>query len=211
MRSVLLSSRVRLAVLLGVLAALTAFALVPGGGRSSALGVRWCEQPSGPPSRTLLVARLRADARRDLAGIVGGGAGGPTLSGVVGPETAWRDQAPDAGAPFGGGYELRRTIAGGTEVLADVFPFGSAANAAYYVSQAGRPSCRLDARSRVLPRPRDARAVTWRATGGHWETDVFLTRGALAVRVGVISARAAGAAVPVADVARRVCAARIGC
>ncbi len=208
MRSVLLSSRVRLAVLLCALGALGAFALVPGGGSSSALGVHWCRQPTGPPSLVLTSARLRALGREAGAtAIVHRGPGAPPVAGVVGPITAWRDQTPDAGTPFGGGYEIRRAMPRSAELLADVFPFPSAADAAFYVARAGRSACRPDARSRALAHPRGARTVTWVAPGGRWETDVLLARGPLAIRVAMTSAPGSPA-IPAAVVVARVCALR---
>jgi hypothetical protein len=203
----LTNTRLRLTLLLLVAVGLGAYAFTARGGRDDS-DAGWCERPTGAPSLTLSAGRLQGLARQIGLNRIGDGA--PFKQGIDGPSAAWTDARPVSGgaASVGGGWEMAWRGAAGSTVLADMFPFASAANAADYVAKAGRAACRSDATSRALAAPSGARTVTWTGPDGRWQSDIFVARGTVAWRVSVIAA--AGAARPPAPLALLRRAARSG-
>lgn len=182
---ILLDVRVRLSLLVTVLAVLLLYLLA---GQVSGLGLMGtsgsgptCGPAQGPPLADVSPAQLiglREAARSAMAGRYGR----LYARGTVTTANAWTDDAPIAPTPgsasLPGGYELRWWARNLDDVGAAVYAFPSAAAAHAFFLHATSTRCRRQAQAAVASWPPGAVELSWRNPDRAMQEDVYLLRGA---------------------------------
>jgi hypothetical protein len=193
------NDQARLAVLLSALTVLVLIWKVDlfQSGGAGAVG-QSCPSGDAPKLATVAPARL-AGFKRDLEGMIAGrearfpGEKGltPYEQGVVSESAAWTDAEPgNGGVPASGrqpgGFEMRWWTVGRDDVVADIFLFGTAADAKQYLDLAASPECRSKASLRAAPSPPGAQNLEWSNPFAYAQQDVYLQRGPRVYRVSVV-------------------------
>jgi hypothetical protein len=187
-------TRVRLVLLLVVLAGLTAylassqFGLL---GLGSAGGAEDCPAAEAPSLASLSRAQL-LELREELRGVVGNG-GRLYEQGLIEPGYMWSDGEPGTSKelPPGshpGGYELRWWLPDGDDVVVDGMVFAGADRARGFYEQAASTDCRPQATVLDAPSPPGGSNLVWRNPDGYAQEDLFLLRGRRVYRVAVVLA-----------------------
>lgn len=199
----LADDRVRLALLLVVLAGLLAYGVTSGAGtlgfgRGSAdAGPNGCPS-SLAPSVTTIARRRLVRLRKGLSRIVRGT--GPSLyeQGLADSGFAWTDAEPGMSRSLPpeprlrGGYEMRWWLANGDDLGADVFVFADRRRAIEFVGRATSAKCRSQAAAFPAAYPPGGRNLVWRNPDGFGQEDLFLSRGRRVYRVVVVAPGSAG-------------------
>lgn len=178
--------RVRLVILLGVLAGLAAYAIprfIASG--SAAAG---CSLPAVPEAVQLTLPRLqRSVAKSGISSLVADGV--IDAQGVQDPMAAWSDAPPPNPAEASGsarvhaGWEIRWWSAQNGHRAVDLFLFPSPADAAAYVRLSASARCRHGAVAFAVNQPAGGRALVWTNPEGYLQADVFFSHGDRAYRV----------------------------
>ena len=197
----LTNERVRLALLLAVLASLAVYALTArtgpfGIGDGSATGqvTGGCPTEEAPALASVSLTRLlalRARLDRTMAGFEPGLR--PYEEGLVPATSVWTDAEPIAGrsrptpASWPAGYEMRWWLKGGDDLVADVFVFKDSRQARNFSVLARRPRCGSSTRAvSAAPRPEAAHNLQWRNPLGFMQQDAYLQRGRRVYWVSVV-------------------------
>lgn len=208
---------IRLAVLLGLLAVVSAFGahrwLGGGPGRASASASgstsAGCYATSAHPLARWPAAEVdNAVAAVGLRWLVG--AGRLELEGAEDPMAAWSDQYPSDASPHDpflvpalAGYEILWWSPEGDHEEADLFVFSTAGQAARYVRHATSPRCRhAGVIAHPIAEPVGAVSLVWDNPLGYLQADLFFARGNRAYRVGVVPPGSAGEAPDEIDASR---------
>ncbi len=203
------SERVRLAILLAVLASLVAYLAMSGTGAFGILGSSsrtWesCSTPDGSSAVTVRQARLPA-LRAALRRIVFFDRNiQPYEEGPVPSDFAWTDAEPavprglPSTARVQGSYEMRWWMANGDDVVADVMVFARRGQAGDYLTHASSTRCRPASVALAASFPPGGRNLEWRNPDGYAQEDLYLSRGRRVYRVAVVAAGASGSIAPAA-------------
>ncbi|HLL91936.1 MAG TPA: hypothetical protein VK252_03275 [Solirubrobacteraceae bacterium] len=203
--------RLRLAVLLALLAALLAYVVTT---RTGALGVTTgalgtpsggavvgartptdCPAAGAPSVESVSRPTLRG-LREDLRGVMFGRGRRLYEEGLAASGFAWSDSEPGKrlalppNARDPGGYELRWWAANGDDVAADVFLFAGVGQARDFFDRASSARCRPSGTALAASSPPGGRDLAWRNPDGFAQEDVYLLRGRRVYRVGVVRAGA---------------------
>jgi hypothetical protein len=182
--------RIRLGVLLCLLAGLVAFYVAAPGGilrPASDSGAAECP-PEGTPRVINVPAGYLASLRTSIVGVVPLRIGRLYEEGTIEATNAWSDDfpsrptlSPHALRPAG--YEMRWWAPTGDDIVADVFVFATAAQAQRFLSHVVIPRCHNSARQTLAPWPMQAHNLRWINPERFAQTDVFFARGARVYRV----------------------------
>lgn len=190
--------RLRLLVLLVILASLLAYAVtqrpwtIRGTGAEAAAAPSNCPMEKAPVLQTVDLEQLN----RLRAGITAEAVFGTDLhsyeEGFVGIAAAFSDQEPtmqpistsDQGVEAG--YEIRWWTPTRHDVLADVWLFEDADSAGDFIDQATNLRCREGARKTMAAVPEGGVDFEWRNPYGFMQQDLFLSRGARVYRLSVV-------------------------
>jgi hypothetical protein len=193
--------RVRLVLLLAVLATLAAYAVaggagIFGGGGGPAIAGD-CPVEGAPPVEDVPRAQLlglREDARRVVSfdSRLRAYEQGPVNSGAPWSdmEPGWNTSPP--GALLSGGYELRWWMVTGDDVVADAFVFADPTQAHDFFTRAASAECRQVSTAQDAPFPSGGRNLAWLNPDGFAQEDLFLLRGRRVYRVAVVTVGSAG-------------------
>ncbi len=206
----LTDGRVRLMLLLGLLAALVVYVLAT---RTEALNIAAgaagvdastaasCPAQSAPSVETVSHATLRG-LREDLRGVMFDRGRRLYEQGVVASSYAWSDDEPGTrmSLPSGprdpGGYELRWWAADRDDVVADVFVFADASRAHDFFERASSTHCRPSSVALAASSPPGGRDLAWRNPDRFAQEDVYLLRGPRVYLVSVVRAGAGPSSTP---------------
>jgi hypothetical protein len=198
----LTDGRVRLTLLLTILAALVVyvFATRPGalgtavGAAEVDVGMAAaCPAQAAPSVESVSRAALRG-LREDLRGVMFDRSRRLYEQGLVDSDNAWSDDEPGTRMALPrsprdpGGYELRWWAANGDDVVADVFVFAGADRARDFFERASSPRCRPASAAVGASSPSGGRDLVWRNPDGFAQEDVYLRRGQRVYRVSVVRA-----------------------
>lgn len=198
------NERVRLALLLALLAGLGAYALTSSavlGGEGSDLAE--CPQSGAPEVRTTSRDRVRA-LRSGVRRVVFFAPGlQPYEEGPAAAGFAWSDGEPGthravpAEPRQPGAWEMRWWMPTRDDVVVDAFLFADGAHARDFLRRATSTECRRAARSVPASFPPNGRNLAWLNPDGFAQEDLFLQRGRRVYRIGVVrpgsEGRASGA------------------
>lgn len=203
------NERVRLGLLLAVLAALLAYLFL---GRDGGIGFA-----SGPGDDQLAECPVRsapAEApiprwqmpilREELLQVAAFAPGlSPYEYGQVTSNAAWSDREPGTrwalprGRTLPGAYELRWWLPNGDDLVASVFVFPGEADALDFLRLASSAECREDGvEGGVTNLPPGGHNLQWRNPAGVTQQDLYLQRGKRVYRVVVVKAGAGSEADP---------------
>jgi len=206
----LTDGRVRLILLLGLLAALVVYVLATrtealntasgtaGASASTAVG---CPAQSAPSVETVSRTTLRG-LHEDLRGVMFDRRRRLYEQGVVASSNAWSDDQPGTrmSLPSGprdpGGYELRWWAANRDDVVADVFVFADSSQAHTFFKRASSTRCRPSSIALATSSPPGGRDLAWSNPDRFAQEDVYLLRGAHVYRVSVVRAGAGRSTTP---------------
>jgi hypothetical protein len=193
--------RLRLTLLLALAAALLAYLVVA---RTNAFGTASAGAPAGSaadcpersaPPVTLASATTLQEMREDLRGAMSGRERRLYEEGPIAELNAWNDNPPaqrqppdDVSKP--GAYELRWWAPDGDDVVDDAFLFSQQAAARKFFALASSPACRPAAVALSASSPPQGRNLAWRNPDGYAQEDLYMQRGRLVYRVGVVRADA---------------------
>lgn len=207
----LTDGRVRLMLLLGLLAALVVYVLATrtealstasstaGAGASTAVG---CAAAEGAPSVETVSRATLWGLREDLRGVMFDRRRRLYEQGVVASSNAWSDNQPGtrmslpAGPRDPGAYELRWWAADRDDVVADGFVFAHASQARTFFERASSTHCRPSSVALAASSPPGGRNLAWRNPDSFAQEDVYLLRGAHVYRVSVVRAGAGRSTTP---------------
>jgi hypothetical protein len=195
------SERVRLLVLLAVLAGLGVYAARSwsGFGGGSPVATE-CPQDEAPVVQTVGREQVRA-LRAGVRGVVYFAPGiEPYEEGPAAASYAWSDGEPGShgsvpAAPRQpGGWEVRWWMPTRDDVVADAFIFAGEGEARDFLRRATSARCRTAARSVSAPYPPGGRNLGWRNPEGLAQEDLYLRRGRRVYRISVVRPGADGRA-----------------
>ncbi len=206
----LTNERVRLVLLLAVLALLVVYAFMVqpgplgiGDGSATGQATGGCAAEEAPALASVSLTRLlalRSHLDRTMAGFEPGLR--PYEEGLVSPASAWTDAEPVAGesqattALWPAGYEMRWWLEGGDDLVADVFLFRDSRQARNFSVLIQRPRCGSSRRVvSAAPAPEAAHNLQWRNPLGLAQEDVYLQRGRRVYGVDVVKPGAGGGTV----------------
>ena len=206
--------RVRLVLLLAVLATLAAYAVTSwtgafgiAGGPAVGAGPGDCPAEGAPAVDTIARGQLRA-LREDVRRVV---FFDPSLrpyeQGPVASSSAWSDEEPGTrralpqGSSVPGAYEMRWWMANRDDVVADAMLFAGAEEAGDFFRRASSTGCRPASTALAASLPPGGRNLGWRNPDGFAQEDVFLLRGRRVYRVAAVTA-GSGARIAAAERSR---------
>ncbi len=193
--------RVRLVLLLALLAALVVYLVASSTG---ALGL--ADGPSddivilgdcpvaGAPSAATVPRGQLVGLRRDIRRVVSFERGlRPYELGPIGSIAAWSDSEPGTSSALPrssdqAGYEMRWWMRSRDDVGADVWVFADARRAHDYFMRASSSKCRPASTAVVASFPPGGRDLEWRNPDGFVQEDLYLLRGRRVYRVLVVKA-----------------------
>jgi hypothetical protein len=202
----LTNERVRLVLLLAVLASLVAYVITVGvgpfgeGDRSATIQASGCPAEEAPTLSSVDLTGLLA-LRSRLDGAMAGFEPGlrPYEEGVVPATSPWTDAEPvAAGSPptaslWPAAYEIRWWLESGDDLVADVFVFTGTKQAHDFSALVRQSRCGSSARVvSAAPIPEGAHNLQWRNPLGLAQEDVYLQRGRRVYRVVVVKPAADG-------------------
>lgn len=190
--------RLRLLVLLAILAGLAAYALtqrpwaVSDVGAAPAAPPSHCPMEKTPALRTVTLDGIDRLREGITAEAVFGAGLHSYEEGFVGVGAAFSDQEPtmqpistsDEGVEAG--YEIRWWTPGRHDVVADVWLFEDAGSAEDFIDQATSLRCRESARKTMAPTPPGGVDFEWRNPFGFMQQDLYLARGSRVYRLAVV-------------------------
>jgi hypothetical protein len=194
--------RVRIVLLLALLASLVAYlvasstgALGLGGGPSGDTVMLGDCPVAGAPSAASVPRGQLVGLRRDIRRVVSFERGlRPYELGPIGSIAAWSDGEPGTSGslPAGGseqaGYEMRWWMRDRDDVVADVWVFADAKEARDLFTRASSSKCRPASMAVAAPYPPGGRDLQWRNPDGFVQEDLYLLRGRRVYRVSVVKA-----------------------
>jgi hypothetical protein len=200
--------RVRLVLLLALLASLVAYLVASGtgalglfgdfGGDTVTLGN--CPVAGAPSVADVSGSRL-AGLRRDIRQVVSFERGlRPYELGLSNAPSAWSDAEPGTSSvlPRGpdnqGGYEMRWWLRNRDDLVADAWVFADVDQAHDFLERASSADCRTASTAVAASFPPGGRNLEWRNPEGYAQEDLFLRRGRRVYRVSVVVAGAGGSA-----------------
>lgn len=200
--------RVRLVLLLALLASLVAYCVASSTGALSladgpageTVVLGNCPVAGAPPASSLTRGGL-IELRRDIRRVVSFERGlRPYELGPIGSIAAWSDVEPgtsgslSAGISDQAGYEMRWWIRGLYDVVADAWVFADAKQAHNYFGRASSSKCRPASTAVAASFPPGGRDVEWRNPDGFAQEDLYLMHGRRVYRVSVVKAGAGASA-----------------
>jgi hypothetical protein len=206
----LVDGRVRLALLLTLLAALVAYVLAtrtgalgtaPGTADVDASAAADCPVWAAPPVENVSRATLQG-LREDLRGVMFDRDRRLYEQGLISSSNAWSDDEPGTHlslppSPIDpGAYELRWWAANGDDVVTDVFVFAGASRARDFFELASSARCRQLGAAFAASSPPGGRDLVWRNPDRFAQEDVYLLRGQRVYRVSVVRAGAGSGVTP---------------
>lgn len=205
--SCLTDQRLRLALLLTVLAALVVYAVTVwtrpfgvGDGSATSRAIGGCSSEEAPALIRVSLTRLlslRSHLDRTMADFEPGLR--PYEEGLVSPISAWTDAEPVTGgsrpttALWPAGYEMRWWLKSGDDLVADVFVFVGSRQAHDFLALVRKPLCGSSKRAVSAAPMREAHNLRWRNPLGFAQEDVYLRRGRRIYGVHIVKPRVAGA------------------
>jgi hypothetical protein len=194
--------RVRLVLLLVLLASLVAYLVasstgalgLAGGPGGDTVTLGNCPVADAPSAASVPRSRLLG-LRRDIRRVVSFERGlRPYELGPIGSIAAWSDGEPGTSAilPQSGadqaGYEMRWWIRSRYDVVADAWVFADEKQAHDYLTRASSSKCRPASTAVAASFPAGGRDVEWRNPEGFAQEDLYLLRGRRVYRVSVVKA-----------------------
>jgi hypothetical protein len=194
--------RVRLVLLLALLASLVAYLVasstgalgLAGGSGGDTVVLGDCPVAGAPSAASVPRGRLLG-LRREIRRVVSFERGlRPYELGPIDSIAAWSDGEPGtssslpAGAGDRAGYEMRWWMRNRDDVVADAWVFADARQAHDYFSRASSSECRPASTSAAAPFPPGGRDLEWRNPDGFAQEDLYLLRGRRVYRVSVVKA-----------------------
>lgn len=197
--------RVRLVLLLALLASLVAYLVasstgtlgLAGGPSGNTVILGNCPVAGAPPASTGRLAGLRRDIRRvvsferDLR---------PYELGPIGSIAAWSDSEPGTSSALPhstsdqAGYEMRWWMRNRDDVVADAWVFADTNQAHDFFGRASSSKCRPTSAAVAATFPPGGRDLEWRNPDGFAQEDLYLLRGRRVYRVSVVKAGVGGSA-----------------
>ncbi len=174
--------RVRLVVLLGVLAALVVFLLVRGGSSTPSVSVAACANEKAAPEVRRVGPAALSPLREELDRLVPDRIARLYEEGTVHARAAWSDSEPSPpsvspAALRPDAYEMRWWAPNGDDVVGDIFVFADAAAARRYLDLATSTSCRTKASRAPGTTTPGAVNLSWLNPDGAAQADVYFARG----------------------------------
>jgi len=200
--------RVRLVLLLALLASLIAYLVVSSSGALGLAGgsggdtVILGDCPvAGTPSVAGVSRSRLARLRRDIRRVVSFERGlRPYELGPSDSISAWSDAEPGTSSalPRGpndkGGYEMRWWMRNRDDLVANAWAFANTGQAHDFFERASSTKCRTASTAVVASSPPGGRDLEWRNPEGYVQQDLFLLRGRRVYRVSVVVAGAGSSA-----------------
>jgi hypothetical protein len=200
--------RVRLVLLLALLASLVAYLVASSTGALGLAGgpggdtVILGDCPvAGAPSVTGVSRGRLAGLRRDIRRVVSFERGlRPYELGLSNSISAWSDAEPGTssvlprGSSNQGGYEMRWWMRNRDDLVANAWVFADTDQAHDFFKQASSTKCRTASTAVAASFPPGGRDLEWRNPEGFVQEDLFLLRGRRVYRVSVVVAGAGGSA-----------------
>lgn len=192
--------RVRLVLLLALLASLVAYLVasstgalgLAGGPGGDTVILGDCPVAGAPSAASVPRGRL-VGLRHDIRRVVFFEHGlRPYELGPIGSIAAWSDSEPGTSGAMSqsgsdrAGYEMRWWMRNRDDVVADAWVFSDAKQAHDYFTRASSSKCRPESTAVAAPFPPGGRDVEWRNPDGFAQEDLYLLRGRRVYRVAVV-------------------------